>query len=295
MTEQKRYVGTKVVLASPMTRAEYKDYRGWTLPADEDGADAGYLVEYMDGGRPNDSRHAGYISWSPEEVFVNAYRERPLTHGPAWLRRVSDEWADLDEKIGKLSAFLRSPNAHVATDSAAHDLLLAQHRAMLEYSDILARRMSLAGDDTYAAAVRAVHTEDAPQTAKPLPDPVEAEIVAKGLTAPRVTPTDIENNIASEHYFTGRQGALGALAADGVPATAYEQANAAPIGLGLLTICVLTLRNGFTVLGQSACASPENFDAGLGRKIARADAANKVWPLMGYALRERLWLESLED
>jgi hypothetical protein len=56
----------------------------------------------------------------------------------------------------------------------------------------------------------------------------------------------------------------------------------------LLTICVLTLKNGFTVTGESACASPENFNAELGRKIARQNAVDKVWPLMGYALKERL-------
>ena len=58
--------------------------------------------------------------------------------------------------------------------------------------------------------------------------------------------------------------------------------------LSLLTFCVLVLRNGFTVTGESACASPENFDAELGRKIARQNAVQKIWPLMGYALKERL-------
>ena len=52
--------------------------------------------------------------------------------------------------------------------------------------------------------------------------------------------------------------------------------------LDLLTFCVLMLRNGFMVTGESACASPENFDAEIGRKIARENAINKVWPLMGY-------------
>ena len=56
----------------------------------------------------------------------------------------------------------------------------------------------------------------------------------------------------------------------------------------LLTFCVLVLRNGFTVTGESACASPENFDAEVGRKIARANAVNKVWPLMGYELKSKL-------
>lgn len=58
--------------------------------------------------------------------------------------------------------------------------------------------------------------------------------------------------------------------------------------LGLLTFCVLVLRNGFTVTGESACASPENFDAEIGRKIARQNAEQKIWPLMGYALKQRI-------
>ena len=114
-------------------------------------------------------------------------------------------------------------------------------------------------------------------------DGIEAEIRAKGLTAPRITPTEIDRNIVSEHYFTaeeGRQGAAyateGAFDPGAVPA------------LNLLTFCVLVLRNGFTVTGESACASPENFDAEVGKKIARANAVQKVWPLMGYALRNQL-------
>lgn len=68
------YLGTKQVAAIPMTRAAYNEYRGWTLPADEDGSDAGYLVEYLDGGKPNHPDHDGYISWSPKEQFDAAYR-----------------------------------------------------------------------------------------------------------------------------------------------------------------------------------------------------------------------------
>ncbi len=115
---------------------------------------------------------------------------------------------------------------------------------------------------------------------------IEQEIKAKGLTAPRVTPADIEANIGSEHYFTAFDGAVhmgehAKYAGDWeVPRTIEA--------LNLLTICVLVLRNGFTVTGESACASPENFDAVLGRKIARANAVKKVWPLMGYALKQNL-------
>lgn len=103
---------------------------------------------------------------------------------------------------------------------------------------------------------------------------IEQEIQAKGLTAPRVTPEDIEANIASEVSFI-----VGNVLKD-VPVSDSTK---------LLTICVLTLRNGFTVTGESACASPENFDAEIGRKIARANAVQKIWPLMGYQLKERLY------
>ena len=70
-----KYVGTKLINAEPMTRAEYNVFRGWELPADENGDDEGYLVEYMDGGKPNTTTHAGYVSWSPKEQFDNAYRK----------------------------------------------------------------------------------------------------------------------------------------------------------------------------------------------------------------------------
>ena len=69
-----RYLGTKLINAKPMTRQAYNDLRGWTLPADENGADEGYLVEYIDGGKANHPDFGGYISWSPADVFDRAYR-----------------------------------------------------------------------------------------------------------------------------------------------------------------------------------------------------------------------------
>ena len=110
---------------------------------------------------------------------------------------------------------------------------------------------------------------------------LEKEIVAKGLTAPRVTPADIEANIAVEAYFTAADGVRGATPGGlrhYVPDPSHK----------LLTFCVITLRNGFTVTGESACASPSNFDPEVGRKIARQNAVQKIWPLMGYALKQRL-------
>ena len=102
---------------------------------------------------------------------------------------------------------------------------------------------------------------------------IEADIQAKGLTAPRVTPTDIEAEIAGEYYFTA--------------ASATRDCPQLP-SLALLTFCVLVLRNGFTVTGESACANPENFNAEIGQKIARTNATNKIWPLLGFRLRDQL-------
>lgn len=109
---------------------------------------------------------------------------------------------------------------------------------------------------------------------------IEQEIQAKGLAAPRITPADIEANIRDEVYFTAAQG-YGAEESNDVVLSSYDS-------LKLLTFCVLVLKNGFTVTGESACAAPENFDAELGRKIARQNAVAKVWPLMGYELRSQL-------
>ena len=113
---------------------------------------------------------------------------------------------------------------------------------------------------------------------------VEEAIVAAGANkAPRITPADIEANIASEHYFTAMDGVVGR--ADNPTIVAGTPINSP---LDILTFCVLVLRNGFTVTGESACASPENFNAEVGRKVARANAVAKIWPLMGYELRSFL-------
>lgn len=91
---------------------------------------------------------------------------------------------------------------------------------------------------------------------------IEAEIQAKGLNAPRLSPDQIDATIVGEDYHV-------------FPGTT-------------LTVCCLKLRNGFTVTGESAAASPENFDAELGRKIARGNARDKIWALEGYLLRHRI-------
>ena len=109
-------------------------------------------------------------------------------------------------------------------------------------------------------------------------DAIEKEIQAKGLTAPRVTPQRIQEVIASEHYFTAAQGVLGS---GGLVMCDDDE-------LRCLTFCVLVLKNGTPVTGESSCISPENFNAELGRKIARDNAINKIWALEGYLLKQKL-------
>lgn len=92
---------------------------------------------------------------------------------------------------------------------------------------------------------------------------IENSIKGKNLNAPRITPDYINGKIVDEQYHV-------------FPGTT-------------LTVCVLHLENGFTVTGESACASPENFDDEIGREIARGNAREKVWQLEGYLLRERLF------
>jgi len=195
----KLYEGTKRLHATPMNRGDYNAYRGWQVPADENPADEGYLVEYVDGGKPNDSRHAGYISWSPKDVFERSYKP-----------------------------------------------VLAE----LPVVD-------------------------------PGQDSLEREIQAKADKAPRVTLADIEAEIASTFYFTAADGVRGESEMGTSPAGRAKS-------LELLTFCVLVLRNGFTVIGHSACASPENFNAEIGRRIARENAERQIWPLLGFRLRDEL-------
>jgi len=111
---------------------------------------------------------------------------------------------------------------------------------------------------------------------------IEQEIQAKGLTAPRITLADIQANIIDALYFTASEASIGQ------DINPFDRPIVAKQAYRLLTFCVLTLRNGFTVTGESACASPENFDAEIGRKIARQNAEQKIWMLEGYVLKNKL-------
>lgn len=118
-------------------------------------------------------------------------------------------------------------------------------------------------------------------------DNLEKQIQEAGADkAPRITATHIQSKIKSEHYFSAAAGVEGeSRFGNPQPSDATDY----PDSLKLLTICVLVLENGFTVTGESACASPENFNAAIGRNVARDNAIEKVWMLEGYLLKQKLY------
>lgn len=106
---------------------------------------------------------------------------------------------------------------------------------------------------------------------------IEQEIQAKGLNAPRVTPADVEASIASEHYFTANDAFVGGFH-EGIPPA-----------LSLITFCVLILKNGHRIVGvNEGPVSAANFDAGIGKMLARDNAKSQIWPLLGYELRSMM-------
>lgn len=138
-----------------------------------------------------------------------------------------------------------------------------------------------------------LHSEGLAAASSPAPtETVEQMITRTGAdVAPRVVPAALADEIASAHYFT---------AADGIDG-AYSNAESAagrtphpdgldqiPGPLRLLTFCVLVLRNGYTVHGVSACASPDNYRREVGERIARENAERQIWPLLGFRLRDKL-------
>lgn len=122
---------------------------------------------------------------------------------------------------------------------------------------------------------------------------IEQEIQDKGLNAPRLTPDHIESVIDGVVYFTAADGYRADPCYD--PNSTPSSALPVPQSLELLTFCVITLKNGFTVTGESACASPENFNEEIGRKIAYENARNKIWMLEGYLLKEKLHQAKLDE
>lgn len=133
-----QYIGTKIINAEPMTRAAYNEFRGWNLPADENGTDEGYLVEYMDGGKPNVPTHVGYVSWSPKEQFENAYRATDgLSFGLAVEAMKKGEKLERAGWNGKgLFVYLVPGNSYPAQTGAAKSYF--GENGMVAYNDYLA-------------------------------------------------------------------------------------------------------------------------------------------------------------
>ena len=128
------YRGVKHVYATPMTLAEYNNYRGRDMPANDK---AGYLVEYTDGGSPNHPEHQGYISWSPAEVFANAYQRSGTPKD-----RLRIEQAELLERISKAQAFISKGKPDFMTNEA-WGLLLDQVAIQNQEYEILCKRYKL--------------------------------------------------------------------------------------------------------------------------------------------------------
>ena len=233
--------------------------------------------------------------------------ERELVHGAAsqiahapenaaaiakGIKTVLDELAPVAPHpvaIAPLPAIDPGPNSH-----AAAVLYPAIERAMGELSKLhegfnmeVNRAFNILRDAFWSecpAPASAVpkRRETADAEHRPKPHSLEREIQAKADKGPRVTPAALKDEIVSEHYFTAADGAR--MSPDGN----WPIHNLNTGSLGLLTFCVLVLRNGFTVYGASACASPENFNAEIGRRIARENAEREIWPLLGFRLRDKL-------
>ena len=133
------FIGTKIIQATPMNRKEYNDFRGWELPKDENGDDAGYLVIYPDS-NPNTSHYQGYVSWSPKKQFDDAYLTiGKVDHLEPFQQRLLGEFTLLKDMLKKLKKFIGSPN-FFKLDFFTRSKLEEQSRHMNAYKTVLAWR-----------------------------------------------------------------------------------------------------------------------------------------------------------
>lgn len=134
------YVGTKIIKAQPMTRGEYSHYRGLPRTPDVDLNEEGFLVEYTDGGAPNHNDHVGYISWSPREVFEQAYLPMgDLTGQADWVLRLMAEKVQLDDRLSKLTTYLDSTDV----DNDYISKMREQQQLMQGLSKLLDERLEM--------------------------------------------------------------------------------------------------------------------------------------------------------
>lgn len=143
------YIGVKAIKATPMTRKEYNDYRGWELPSSEDGSDKGYLVEYEQ--KRNHPDHIGYISWSPKNVFDDDYyqveRISHIDHDPnkpEYMSRVVLDANELGIKVVKLREFFLT-DTFVQLSDSEQKRMFNQEKAMTAYWIILKERIDAIG------------------------------------------------------------------------------------------------------------------------------------------------------
>lgn len=134
------HVGTKVIHAVPMTRLAYNNFRGWDLPSNENGDDAGFLVQYADGGLPNLPEFSGYVSWSPRDVFEKAYGPGTKPKEESFLDRLVKEEGELSVRCTKLADFLNSNRVLSLGDAEFQDLK-TQLDTMRRYQVILRKRL----------------------------------------------------------------------------------------------------------------------------------------------------------
>lgn len=151
--EMKKYTGVKEILATPMNRKDYNDYRGWELPADENGDDEGFLVEYVQSETSpniNHPAHKGYVSWSPKDVFEESYisTEIELNNAKSFdqyephQQRVLNELKDLTKKSFDLSNFIETDffKSNISADEQTR--LKQQLIVMKTYESILIQRVN---------------------------------------------------------------------------------------------------------------------------------------------------------
>ena len=151
--EMKKYTGVKEILATPMNRKEYNDYRGWELPANENGDDEGFLVEYVQSETStnvNHPAHAGYISWSPKDVFGESYistdvlinKTKAFGEYEPHQQRVLNELKDLTKKSFDLSNFIKTEFFTERLDSEEQQRLNQQLIVMQTYESVLIQRIN---------------------------------------------------------------------------------------------------------------------------------------------------------
>lgn len=325
------YEGTKRLHATPMTRGEYNAYRGWENPAGENPFDAGYLVEYQDGGKANDSRHAGYISWSPADVFERTYKPVSavgMTFGQAIDAIKSGQRIARTGWNGKgMFVYLVPPASYPVQTGAAKEHF--GEGAMVPYNAYMAIKNvdntvstwvpsvnDCLADDWVSIDAQAVlnnpHT-GAPRDPSDVASDPQALLCLKPGEPVKAAPS-AARAIAAQEVFTELTASAyaGLNAVDRsereiqakagnrweqgqAPRVTMDMVNAQIVGetytvlpSGRVTVCELTLKNGFTVRGESAVVFIENNVPQTGREIARKNAVDQIWPLLGFRLRDEL-------